>query len=228
MRQEHHDGLQSPQRPTLLSVFPFAPGTGFTRVMASILEWLSGDWNLHCLATRGARGEQWIDGVTLHSGTAAPAQPGAPEDCRALVERVRPDAVLLLDDPPVVARYARALSACLHRPWVVAYCPVDGFLKSPQTLLGMEHVDRLVSFSLRLQGSLPRPPPAPRCLHRSQRQHVLSAEADGNHLVGFAAFAESKPENVRLYLHHLAPDRPYYADLMDLVHALGIAGRLIP
>lgn len=266
-----------PARLTLLAVFPFAPGTGFTRVMSAILERLPGGWDLHCLATRGTRGERWLDGVTLHSGRATAADPGTAADGRELVERVRPDVLLFLDDPPVVARAAADFAACRHRPRVVAYCPVDGFLTNPEPLRGMEHVDRLVSFTrfgqrqlagcleaLRQAGArtpdvttiplgvdtrtfAPLGPIAdPGRRRRACRElfpdrpelhdSFIVLNANTGHprkrmettLWGFAAFAEGKPERVRLYLHYLAPGCPGYADSMHLARRLGIAGRLIP
>jgi D-inositol-3-phosphate glycosyltransferase len=136
-------------RPRLLAVGDGVVPTGFARVLHSVLGRLQDRWEIHHLAIN-------YDGSPHTFGW--PVYPAASESdywgagrLRELVEQVRPEIVLLLNDPWVLGSYVDALREVpdeVRRAMrVVAYAPVDAGPLDPGLMAPLAGLDRLVLYT---------------------------------------------------------------------------------
>lgn len=131
----------------LVAIGPWRPGTGFTRVLHSILTRLPGAYDTHFIGM-GYQGPcLHLDGVTvypsnLHGGDFYGAIQGA-----ALVSSLNAPLVLLLHDLWMLSPFVHTLAPLRPRTTVVAYTPLDGTLRNDDLLAPLSFVDRFVTYT---------------------------------------------------------------------------------
>jgi D-inositol-3-phosphate glycosyltransferase len=135
------------QTTPLVAIGVFRPGTGFTRVLQSILTHLPGAYDVHFVGI-GYQGPRFgLGGVTvypcnLHGGDVYGAIQGA-----ALVESHDAPLVLLLHDLWMLRPYVHTLAPLRPGTTVVAYVPLDGTLRDDDLLAPLTFVDRFVTYT---------------------------------------------------------------------------------
>ncbi|HEY7031678.1 MAG TPA: hypothetical protein VH482_10140, partial [Thermomicrobiales bacterium] len=140
-------GGKGGQSTPLVAIGPWRPGTGFTRVLHSILTRLPGAYDAHYIGM-GYQGPRLdLGGVTvypcnLHGGDFYGAIQGA-----ALVESLNAPIVLLLHDLWMLRPFGHTLAPLRPRTTVVAYTPVDGILRDDDLLAPLTFVDRFVTYT---------------------------------------------------------------------------------
>jgi D-inositol-3-phosphate glycosyltransferase len=230
---------------TILIVGQASQKTGLARITRAIAGSLSPYYDVHvlgidCVDDRSADGR-----FTLHRNPVS-HDPFAELQLTALLDELRPDAVLLYNDFWVIERYHERIARASHRCPVAGYCPVDGPIAAPALLASLAPLDELVVFTEFARGIMHKCDP-----NRSVR--VIGHGIDTNEfyptykprdgftvlnanrnqprkrldltLQGFAQFAAGKPADVRLYLHCALYD--VGVDLMREARILGISDRLL-
>lgn len=136
-------------RPRLLAVGDGVVATGFARVLHSVLGRLQDRWEIHHLAINYG-GEPHALGWQVYPAASESDYWGAGR-LRELVEQVRPQIVLLLNDPWVLGSYVEALREVpdeIRRALrVVAYAPVDAGPLEPGLIAPLAGLDRLVLYT---------------------------------------------------------------------------------
>jgi glycosyltransferase involved in cell wall biosynthesis len=115
---------QQTERPRILVAGDAAVPTGFARVMEGIFRPLSSRYEIHHLGTN-YRGDPHGYGWAVYPAELGGDRWGA-NRVAALVERLRPRLVFILNDLWVQHAYLGALRKMKDAPPVVLYCPVDG------------------------------------------------------------------------------------------------------
>src|SRR5215211_2394794 len=136
-----------PTKIPLVAIGPFRPGTGFTRVLHSILTRLPGAYDVHFVGMGYQGPRLQIGGVTLypcnlHGGDFYGAIQGA-----ALVETLNAPILLLLHDLWMLHPFVHTLAPLRPRTTVLAYTPVDGIIPGDHLLPPLALVDRLVPYT---------------------------------------------------------------------------------
>ena len=140
-------GDRGPQATPLVAIGVFRPGTGFSRVLQSILTRLPGAYDVHYVGI-GYQGPRFdLGGVTvypcnLHGGDVYGAIQGA-----ALVETLDAPLVFLLHDLWMLRPYVHTLAPLRPRTTVVAYIPLDGTLRDDDQVAPLTFVDRFVAYT---------------------------------------------------------------------------------
>lgn len=131
----------------LVAVGAWLPGSGFTRVLRSILERLAGRYQVHYVGIgyRGPRFEQ--AGVTVHPSNLGGGDVFGAYQCAELVGSLGAPLVLLLNDLWMLRSYPRALRPLGGRVLTVAYVPVDGRLPDDALLEPLAEIDRFVAYT---------------------------------------------------------------------------------
>lgn len=135
-------------KPHLLLFGWYRPGTGFTRVLESLLPWLSLEFRVTWMGV-GYQGEafDWSPRVrvlptNLRGGDLVGAYAAA-RDWDAL----RPDAVLALNDLWYLIHYTRALGGVRGRVPLVGYLPLDGKIPDPRLASELDGFSTLVTYT---------------------------------------------------------------------------------
>jgi D-inositol-3-phosphate glycosyltransferase len=135
------------QTTPLVVIGVFRPGTGFSRVLQSILAHLPSAYDVHYVGI-GYQGPSFdLGGVTvhpcnLHGGDVYGAIQGA-----ALVESLDAPLVFLLHDLWMLRPYVHTLAPLRPRTTVVAYIPLDGTFRDDDLLAPLTFVDRFVTYT---------------------------------------------------------------------------------
>lgn len=133
--------------PRLLVVADAVVPTGFARLSESLLRRLVGDFEVHQLGINYAGPERDI-GWRLHPCALAADRNQGVDELPALMERLRPDVVLLINDVDVLGDYAQVLERCRRRSRVAAYFPVDSGPIEPEVLRPVLRLcDRSVTYT---------------------------------------------------------------------------------
>ena len=134
-------------RVPLIAVGAHFPGTGFTRVLWSVLGGLAGRFDVHYIGIgyRGPRLDQ--SGVTLHPSNLEGGDAFGAYQCAEMVQSLDAPLVLLLNDLWMLQGYPRTLGPLGDRVRTVAYVPIDGALPDDSLLEPIVSIDRFVAYT---------------------------------------------------------------------------------
>jgi glycosyltransferase involved in cell wall biosynthesis len=136
---------QSSARPKILIIGDAVVPSGFARVIRSIFEPLSNDFELHQLATRydgGPHNYPW----KLYPAGKGKNRYGY-DQIRPLIERIQPAIVFLLYDIPFQGPYLEQLRKAAPQPKIVFYSPVESGPIAPEIMQRLNGVSRYVTFT---------------------------------------------------------------------------------
>lgn len=137
----------SGRRVPLVAVGVWRPGTGFTRVLLSILSRLADAYEVHFVGI-GYKGDpREVTGVTLEPCNRRGGDLFGAFRAAELVEALDARLVLLLNDLWILQVYTRALPRRPDRPAIVAYVPLDGRLPDDRLLASLTGIDRFVAYT---------------------------------------------------------------------------------
>ena len=133
------------ERPRILIAGDAAVPTGFARVMESIFGPLSASYEIHHLGTN-YRGDPHPYDWKVYPAELGGDRWGA-HRVAALVEKLRPRLVFILNDIWVQHAYLGELRKLKDAPPVVLYCPVDGGPIDPEAVEPLAGVRRCVAYT---------------------------------------------------------------------------------
>jgi glycosyltransferase involved in cell wall biosynthesis len=146
--------LPARRRPRLLVVGDAVFGTGFARVLHSILDRLAPHYEIHHL------GINYYGDPHDSPWKIYPAQLGGDMygvgRLAGLVAQVAPDLVFLLNGISVLGEYVARIRLVPqgHRTRIVAYCPVESGPVESDVLARLERIDRCVAFTQYARGEI--------------------------------------------------------------------------
>ncbi|HTZ85330.1 MAG TPA: glycosyltransferase [Solirubrobacteraceae bacterium] len=132
-------------RPRVLVVGHGAAATGFSRVADALIDGLRGVYDF-CQFATNHRTERVEGGWPVY-GNPDPLDVHGLERLAQLIDRLRPQIVLVLHDLWFCSIHARRLASIPNGPSTVAYCPVDGVLTRPTLYSCLSLFDRLVAYN---------------------------------------------------------------------------------
>lgn len=137
--------LRESQRPRLLLVGDAVATTGFATVTRNLCRFLQDRFEIHQL------GLNYYGDPHEESWKIYPAYVGGDfygvGRLRALVEELRPDLVLAVNDLGILGDYLEQLREVSPRPRIAMYCPIDSEPLEPAMVERLEGVDRLVAYT---------------------------------------------------------------------------------
>lgn len=269
------------RRIPLIAVGAWLPGSGFTRVLRSILGCLSDTYAIHYIGMGHKGPVRQVDGITLYPCNLRGGDVFGAFQAAGMIEALDARLVLLLNDLWMLRTYMRVLPRYRDRIKVAAYIPLDGQIPNDTLVEPLTAVDHFVAYTefgrAEIAGALARlvargvafpnaavaviphgvdtttfHPLAPSIerqieggARRATRQHlfpndpswhdafiVLNANRPMERkridltIEGFARFAQGKPANVKLWLHHAIMNADEHAAMMALATRRDIADRL--
>jgi glycosyltransferase involved in cell wall biosynthesis len=136
------------EKPRLLLLGWYRPGTGFTRVLESLLPYLQSAFAVswYGVGYRGAPFSPLPDVSVMPTNVAGGDLVGA-FAAASDWPRVRPDAVLALNDIWYLKHYGQTLGAIRGRVPLVGYFPLDGILEDGATLRPLASFSTLVTYT---------------------------------------------------------------------------------
>ena len=131
----------------LIAVGAHLPGSGFTRVLWSVLGGLAGRYDVHYIGIgyKGPRLEQ--AGVTLHPSNLQGGDAFGAYQCAEMIQSLEAPLVLLLNDIWMLQNYPYPLDPLRDRVRTVAYVPIDGTLPDDSLLEPISTIDRFVAYT---------------------------------------------------------------------------------
>ncbi|HEX6716391.1 MAG TPA: glycosyltransferase family 4 protein [Pyrinomonadaceae bacterium] len=132
-------------KPTVLAVGHGAAATGFSRVLDSVIQRLSQTYDFHHFATN--HGIDRVDGNWPIYGNPDRRDPNGLDRLGELINRVRPEVVLFLNDLWFCCVHAHRMKSMPEPPTLVAYCPVDGILTRPELYSQLGFWDQIVAYT---------------------------------------------------------------------------------
>jgi D-inositol-3-phosphate glycosyltransferase len=141
---ENHTG-NTYLKPRVLAVGHGAAATGFSRVLDSVIQRLCHKYDFHHFATNH-RTER-VEGRWPVYGNADRFDPNGLDRLGELMQRIRPDVVLILNDLWFCCVHAHRMQSLPDRPMLVAYCPVDGILTRPELYSALGVFDQIVAYT---------------------------------------------------------------------------------
>ena len=134
-------------RVPLIAVGAHVPGSGFTRVLWSVLGGLAGRFDVHYVGI-GYKGPRLVEaGVTLHPSNLEGGDVYGAYQCAELVRALGAPLVLLLNDLWMLSNYPHPLAPLGDRVRTVAYVPIDGTLPDDTLLEPISTIDRFVAYT---------------------------------------------------------------------------------
>ena len=135
------------RRVPLVVVGVWRPGSGFTRVLLSVLSRLADAYEVHLVGI-GYKGEpRELAGLTLQPCNREGGDLFGAIRTAELVEALAAPLVLVLNDLWILPVYTRALPRRPGRAALVAYIPLDGRLPNDALLASLTDVDRFVAYT---------------------------------------------------------------------------------
>lgn len=119
--------------------------TGFSRVVHSILERLCHKYDFHHLAL-GFNNQEHDAPWTIYP-TGEGGDYFGVDQAKALVSKIRPKIVFLVNDIWVVSNYLAALQDHRHGARIIGYSPVDAGPLEPSLVAGVKDLDVLVLYT---------------------------------------------------------------------------------
>jgi D-inositol-3-phosphate glycosyltransferase len=131
--------------PVVLVVGDAVAATGFARVTTSLIERLKARYQFHQLGINYSGDPHDCDWpiYPAHIG----GDPHGVKRIAELVDRIRPDIVLMINDLWIVGDYLRALAKARHRPATMAYVPIDAVPLIPEHVRSLAPLDRIVVYN---------------------------------------------------------------------------------
>ncbi|MFN8633978.1 MAG: glycosyltransferase [Chloroflexota bacterium] len=134
-------------RPSLIAVGAMLPGSGFTRVLQTLLGRLSRWYEVHYVGI-GYRGPRRVEHqVTLHPSNLHGGDLFGAYQCAEMVQALDAPLVLLLNDLWMLRSYPRALRPLGDRVRTVAYVPIDGTVPDDALLEPISTIDHFVAYT---------------------------------------------------------------------------------
>jgi glycosyltransferase involved in cell wall biosynthesis len=135
------------RRTALIAVGAWLPGSGFTRVLTSVLSRLADTYAIHYIGTGYKGPVRQVDGITLHPCNLQGGDVFGAFQAGELIEALDARIVLLLNDVWMLRTYMRVLPRYRERTKVVAYLPLDGTLPDDALLAPLTAIDRFVAYT---------------------------------------------------------------------------------
>jgi len=246
-------GRSVPSKPSLLIVGDAVGHTGFATVVHGIADNLSKQWNIHILGIN-YRGDPHSFNYPIYPSLTGGDMHGV-NRLPGLLHTIKPDAVLMVNDPWVVIRYKEAFDLANYDGIKAAYMPVDGLNIQRRFGEGLNWLDVAIAYTefgknqFLNAGMTTKLQVIPHGFDRSIFSPVERAVArkvgglaEDLFIVGsvnrnqprkrldlaieyFAEFAEHKPETVKFLFHGSLNDVGW--DIPDLMDYYGVKNRLI-
>jgi D-inositol-3-phosphate glycosyltransferase len=142
------------RRPRLLVVGDAVAGTGFARVLHSVLGHLEPDYEIHHLGIN-YHGDPHDSAWKIYPAKLG-GDPLGIGRLPAMIERLQPQLVFMLNDIWVLAEYMDQLGklAQAREAKLMMYCPIEAGPIEAQTLARLEGVDRFVVFTQFARGEV--------------------------------------------------------------------------
>lgn len=265
----------------LIAVGTWFPGSGFTRVLTSVLSRLTDDYAIHYIGMGYKGPNRRVDGITLHPSNLRGGDVFGAFQAGEMIEALDARLVLLLNDLWMLRTYMRVLPRYRDRVNIVAYLPLDGTLPDDALVAPLTAINRFVAYTefgraeigaalerLRAQGAdirstdvaviphgvdtatfRPFAPTIERQIadggRRDVRRRLFPDKPDWHDafivlnanrpmerkridltIEGFAQFAQGKPPNVKLWLHHAIMNADEHAAIVAQAARCGITDRL--
>jgi glycosyltransferase involved in cell wall biosynthesis len=211
-------------RVPLIAVGAWFPGSGFTRVLTSVLSRLTDAYAIHYIGM-GYKGLiRQVDGITLHPSNLRGGDVFGAAQAGAMIEALDARLVLLLNDLWMLRTYMRVLPRYRDRVKVVAYFPLDGRLPDDALVAPLTAIDRFVAYTQFGQAEIG----AALARLRAQGADIRSTEvAVIPHGVDTATFHPLAPTIARQIAdggrravrQHLFPDEPDWQDAFIVLNA---------
>jgi glycosyltransferase involved in cell wall biosynthesis len=135
------------KRIPLVAVGAHLPGSGFTRVLWSVLAGLASRYDVHYVGI-GYKGPRLYQaGVTLHPSNLHGGDVFGAYQCAEMVQSLGAPLVMLLNDLWMLHNYPPALGPLGDRVRTVAYVPIDGALPDDTLLEPISTIDRFVAYT---------------------------------------------------------------------------------
>ncbi len=132
-------------KPVILLVGDAVAPTGFARVTQSIISRLKDDYDFHQLGINYSgdpHNESWkIYPAGLNS------DPHGVHRIGELVTKIKPDAIILVNDIWIIADYLRVLSTLLHKVPTAAYIPIDSEPITEGLIQQLQTLDRIIVYT---------------------------------------------------------------------------------
>jgi D-inositol-3-phosphate glycosyltransferase len=162
----------SPQKPTVLAVGLFVPGTGFTRVFESLFAHLHQWFNIHWLGIGYKGAVKSGPYYTLHPNNLKGGDIYGAYGAARLARELDARSVLLLSDLYLLKNYAATLTPLREEGRrLLVYAPLDGYIQDPELARSYFFADDLVLYTRWSRGELERAAEALRLEH-STRLHT--------------------------------------------------------
>lgn len=202
----------SSQKPTVLAVGLFVPGTGFTRVFESLFAHLHQWYQIHWLGI-GYKGEVKTGShYTLHPNNLKGGDIYGAYGAARLAGEMDARSVLLLSDLYLLKNYAATLAPLREEGRrVLVYAPLDGYIQDPELARSYFFADDLVLYTHWSKGELERAAEALDLKHNT-RLHTIY------HGVDQEFFRPAEPEEQRELKKSLFPV-PGAADAVFVLNA---------
>lgn len=193
--------MSARQRP-LVALGAWLPGSGFTRVLRSVLPPLARDREVHWIGTAYKGAVRDVDGVTLHPSNLRGGDVYGGYGTAALARDVGASDVLLLGDLWMIKNCGYPFLDLPEGTRVTAYLPLDGLLRDDALVEPLAFIDTFVAFTTfgrqQLRASLDR------LLASGARQRSVRLETVP-HGVDLRAFSPMDAEARRAARQRLLP-----------------------
>lgn len=132
-------------QPVILVVGDAVAPTGFTRVTQSIISRLKNDYIFHQLGIN-YNGDPHDESWKIYPAGLG-GEPHGVRRIGELVTRIKPDAILLVNDIWIIAEYLKVLSTLAHKVPVAAYIPIDGEPLAPGLIRQLQPLGRIIVYT---------------------------------------------------------------------------------
>lgn len=133
------------EKPVILVVGDAVAPTGFARVTQSIISRLREDYEFHQLGIN-YNGDPHAEAWKIYPANLGGDAHGV-HRIGELVAKLKPDAIILVNDIWIIADYLKALSALPHKAPVAAYIPIDSEPISAGLISGLQALDRIIVYT---------------------------------------------------------------------------------
>ncbi|NOT50046.1 MAG: glycosyltransferase [Chitinophagaceae bacterium] len=135
-------------KPTVVAVGLFIPGNSFTRVFASLFEWLSGDYDIHWLGIAYKGPVTKKENYTLHPCNVNGGDIYGAYGAAALAAELHANTLWLLNDFYLLKNYAQAWLPLKQKGIrLLAYVPLDGCITHVSIVQDCFFLDDLVLYN---------------------------------------------------------------------------------
>jgi glycosyltransferase involved in cell wall biosynthesis len=133
------------QKPVVFVVGDAVAPTGFARVTQSIISRLKDDYEFHQLGIN-YNGDPHDEPWKIYPAKIGD-EPHGIRRIGELVTKLKPDAILLVNDIWIIAEYLKVLSTLRHKAPVAAYIPIDSAPVSAALISQLQALDRIIVYT---------------------------------------------------------------------------------